>query len=55
MANSIDWCESMSTPKEQMEVLAAGGLGGVCISRGGSICELTNWDSTKKKDRWGIG
>lgn len=35
-----------------MKGLAAGGLGGVCISHGGSICELTNWDGTKKMNKW---
>lgn len=35
-------------------LLAVGGRGGVSSGGGASYSELTNWDSTKKKNGWGI-
>ena len=49
-------CDTMTVFKDLMAnlLLAAGGRGGVSTGGGGSNCELTNWDGTKKKTGWGI-
>ncbi len=50
-------CDAMTVTKDLMAnlLLAAGGRGGINTGGGGSNCELTNWDGTKKKTGWGRG
>ena len=49
-------CDTMTVTKDLMAnlLLSAGGRGGVSTGGGGSNCELTNWDGTKKKTGCGI-
>jgi len=35
-------------------LLMVGRRGGISSGGGGSNCELTNWDGTKKNTGWGI-
>lgn len=49
-------CDAMTVSKDLMQnlLLMAGGRGGIGVGGGGSTCELTNWDGTKKNTGWGI-